>query len=179
MTRLIHSSGRPKSSGFTLIELMMVTAIIGILISVAAPTFIDYRTKARVTEGVLLLSELRRRVEIGFNRTDALDVVIPSSPQADGERFGGPYYNYSTLFGVESEMWNQIEYQVKGPHRVLVLRAHRKPEWGNSDIGLHLQIRANSDDTLDFRCTINNLASREPYAPSTCIQGSVNDWVSW
>jgi prepilin-type N-terminal cleavage/methylation domain-containing protein len=170
---------RPKSLGFTLIELMSVTALIGILISVAFPIVIDYRTKARVTEGVLLLSELRRRVEIGFNRTDQLDVVIPSSPPADGTRFGGPVYNYSTLFGAESEMWDTIEYQAKGPHRVLVLRAQRKPEWGNSDIGLHLQIRDNGDDTLGFRCTINNLESREPYVPSTCMQGSVDDWVSW
>jgi len=76
-------------------------------------------------------------------------------------------------------MWDSAEYQVKGPHRVLVLRAKRKPEWGNLDIGLYLQIRLNDDDNLSFRCTINNLASREPYVPSTCMDGSVDDWVSW
>ncbi|MEX0962743.1 MAG: hypothetical protein WDZ52_01700 [Pseudohongiellaceae bacterium] len=170
---------RVASLGFTLIELMSITALIGILISVAFPIVIDYRIKARTTEGVLLLSELRRRIEIGFNRTNTLGTVIPSSPPADGEIFGGPFYNYSTLFGVPSDMWETIEYQPKGPHRVLVLRAYRRPEWGNSDIGLHLQIRLRDDDTLDFRCTINNLESREPYVPSTCMEGSVDDWDTW
>jgi len=179
MIRRAHQTMAAKNSGFKLIELMAVTAIIGILLSVAFPVIINYNIKAQTTEGVLLLSELRRRVEIGFNRTNALDLEIPSLPPADGQKFGGPFYNYSTLFGAESEMWDRVEYQVKGPHRVLVLRAQRKPEWGNSDIGLHLQIRLNDDDTLSFRCTINNLASREPYVPSTCMEGGVDDWVSW
>lgn len=179
MKRLVPTSGRSANRGFTLIELMSITALIGVLLSVAFPIVVDYRIKASTTEGVLLLGELRRRIEIGFNRTNSFDTMIPSSPPADGTIYGGPYYNYSTLFGVESEMWSTIEYQPKGPHRVLVLRAHRRPEWGNSDIGLHLQIRLRDDGTLDFRCTINNLASREPYVPSTCTEGSVDDWVSW
>lgn len=179
MVRRIHSRDHAKNRGFTLIELMSVTALIGILLSVSFPILIDYRTKAKVTEGVLLLGELRRRVEIGFNRTRELDTVIPSSPAADGLKFGGPFYRYETLFGTTSDMWDSIEYQPKGPHRVLVLRAQRKPEWGNSDIGLHLQVRLGDDGELDFRCTINNLASREPYVPSSCMVGSVDDWVSW
>jgi len=170
---------RSSSLGFTLIELLATTAIVGVLISVALPLAVNYSIKARATEGVLLLGELRRRVEISFNRNDALGDEIPGSPAPDGQIHGGPFYNYSTLFGVASDMWESIEYQPKGPHRVLVLRAIRKPEWGNSDIGLHLQIRLRADNTLDFRCTVNNLASRMPYVPTTCVDGSVNDWTSW
>lgn len=115
-TNKTHSYRRSRDSGFTLIEFMAVTAIIGILISAAFPVIILYSTKAKVIEGVLLLTELRRRVEVGFNRTRELDVVIPSSPPADGPKFGGPYYLYSTLFdGEESDMWESFEYQIKSP----------------------------------------------------------------
>ncbi len=51
-----------QSKGFTLIELMIVVAIIGILAAIAIPAYQDYTIRARVIEGVNLASAAKLAV---------------------------------------------------------------------------------------------------------------------
>ena len=58
--------------GFTLIELMIVVAIIGILAAVALPAYQDYTVRAKVSEAVLAGSTCRTAVSEAFQAASTL-----------------------------------------------------------------------------------------------------------
>ena len=72
--------------GFTLIELMIVVAIIGILAAIAIPAYQDYTIRSQVTEGMNLASAVETGIAEYFANTGSWptalsDAGIASSPQ--------------------------------------------------------------------------------------------------
>ncbi len=73
--------GKSKESGFTLIEVMVVVAIIGILVAVAVPQYQDYIARSRIVEGMNLSSSAKLAVtEVFATRgTVAMDEATSGS----------------------------------------------------------------------------------------------------
>jgi type IV pilus assembly protein PilA len=80
---------RRIQQGFTLIELMIVVAIIGILAAVAIPAYQDYTIRAKVTEGLNLASSAKTGVSEFFSSRSTLPATnteagLPSAVSIKG-----------------------------------------------------------------------------------------------
>jgi len=58
--------------GFTLIELMIVVAIIGILAAVAIPAYSDYTMKAKISEGAAMSGAAKTAVDVYYSENGTL-----------------------------------------------------------------------------------------------------------
>jgi prepilin-type N-terminal cleavage/methylation domain-containing protein len=107
-------SHHPRSPGFTTIELLIGVAIVGVLAALAVPTFKSYVYRARVSEAVTVLSEIKTRQEAYRSRYGNYAAV-------SGTDWGT--YTPSSIPGVQpvgwpsSAAWEELGLSSPGPVR--------------------------------------------------------------
>lgn len=75
----IHTMKQSVQKGFTLIELMIVVAIIGILAALAIPAYQDYTIKSRVAEGASLSGAFKTAIEVYWSENGTLSGLTDNS----------------------------------------------------------------------------------------------------
>ena len=102
-----------KQQGFTLIELMIVVAIIGILAAVAIPSYRDYTARAQMTEAISLLSGFKTGLAEYHQSEGSFNASPPLKITSFGTTISGRYVSTLTLTGVSGDDTIQIAATMK------------------------------------------------------------------
>ena len=85
-----------KQGGFTLIELMIVVAIIGVLASIAVPQYQNYTARAQASEGLTITGGLRADIAEQYALTGGMPTAIDTN-DIEGRYVSGVTYTNQQL----------------------------------------------------------------------------------
>jgi len=135
--------------GFTLIELMIVIAIIGILAAIAIPAYQDYVIRSQVSEALSLADGSKTAVAEFYSNTGAMPVANESAGLAKDASITGNYVEKVDASGgkIKVLLGNKVNKAVD--QKTLNLSAI------TADAG-----------SIKWKCSSDNIASK--YLPTNC-----------
>ena len=140
--------------GFTIIELMVVLAVVSILAVIAMPIYISYATRSQVSEGMVFAAEARTAVAEYFSDTN----TMPQNNSQSGLK--------------EPDDYNSLDYVSRlavgnDPHPGSITVAFKIPSLGTNN---RLQlVPATVNNRLTWTCTSAATNGMEPrFLPPNC-----------
>ena len=100
------------SQGFTLLELMIVVAIIGILASLAVPLYLNYVTRTKVSEVMIFMSTDRTDVSEYFSSVGSMPVTA-NAASLNMASSRNQYFNSDTIYERLSATQARLTYDIE------------------------------------------------------------------
>ena len=145
-----------KSAGFTLIEILIAVAVIGVLVAVSIPAYRSYMVKAKMEDALLVLESIRPEIELYWDLNNRL-------PQNDSD------IDLNRPEPVD-EVVRKVAISgggVNGTTTLYVMLNQGVADISPSDGAFGLEAFPHPDGHLTWKCV--KLALDEKYLPASCL----------
>lgn len=153
-----------KQTGFTIIELMVVVAIIGILAAIALPTYINYMTRSKLVEEITFLDASKIALADAYQTNNAFPAATASP--------------ISTTVPTDAKYMTAVAYTVSGSNAgVIVTLGGLNTAMNGTFLGLFGA--GNPDGTVTWTCATatgntatvpaaTGVVAMYPFLPASC-----------
>jgi len=149
MTSCRTGRGTERGTGFTLIELMIVVAIVSILASIAIPAYQNYTVRARINEGLVLAGPAKHIV--------AENLVSGAQDLGAGYSWVSATHNVQTI-AIDTNGVIAVTMALPGKGIVITLQPQSK--------GLNVTASTAPEGPLSWKCTTDE--ENHAYVPPDC-----------